>query len=87
MDDVAIIEKILRSMIPKFDYVMGSIDESNDLNALAIDELQSSLLVHEQCMNACGRTVLCYSKLIRRVWNEKSILEFKIWPMQLHRLK
>ena len=48
MDDVVIIEKILRSMTPKYDYVVCSIEESNDLDALSIDELQSSLLVHEQ---------------------------------------
>ncbi|TXG53855.1 hypothetical protein EZV62_019111 [Acer yangbiense] len=49
--DIAVIEKILRSMIPKFDYVVCFIEESNDLDVLSIDELQSSLLVHEQRMN------------------------------------
>ncbi|XP_048429212.1 uncharacterized protein LOC125472156 [Pyrus x bretschneideri] len=48
MDDVVIIEKILRSMISKFDYVVCSIEKSNDLDTLSIDEVQSSLLVHEQ---------------------------------------
>jgi hypothetical protein len=47
MDDVVIIEKILQSMTLKYDYVVCSIEESNDLDALSIDELQSSLLVHE----------------------------------------
>ncbi|XP_070662476.1 uncharacterized protein [Malus domestica] len=47
MEDVVIIEKILRSMTSKFDYVVCSIEESNDLDTLSIDELQSSLLVHE----------------------------------------
>jgi len=51
MDDVAVIEKILRSMTPKFDYVVCAIDESNDVETMSIDELQSSLLVHEQRMN------------------------------------
>ena len=46
MEDVAVIEKILRSMIPKFDYVVCSIEKSNDIDSLSIDELQSSLLVH-----------------------------------------
>lgn len=51
MEDVVVIEKILRSMTPKFDYVVCFIDESNDLDTLSIDVLQSSLLVHEQRMN------------------------------------
>ncbi|XP_028121176.1 uncharacterized protein LOC114318476 [Camellia sinensis] len=48
MEDVVIIKKILRSMTPKYDYVVCSIEESNDLDTLSIDDLQSSLLVHEQ---------------------------------------
>ncbi|KAK6130817.1 hypothetical protein DH2020_035440 [Rehmannia glutinosa] len=40
MTDIVIIEKILRSMTPKFDYVVCSIEESNDLDNLSIDELQ-----------------------------------------------
>ncbi|KAK2407959.1 putative mitochondrial protein [Trifolium repens] len=50
LEDVAVIEKILRSMTRKFDYVVCSIEESNDIDSLSIDELQSSLLVHEQRM-------------------------------------
>ncbi|KAL5583549.1 hypothetical protein UlMin_015991 [Ulmus minor] len=52
MEDVVVIEKILRSMTSKFDYVVCSIEESNDLDTLSIDMLQSSLLVHEQRMNS-----------------------------------
>ena len=48
MDDVTIIEKILRSMSPKFNYVVCAIEEANDIETMSIDELHSSLLVHEQ---------------------------------------
>ncbi|CAL2257013.1 unnamed protein product [Prunus armeniaca] len=48
MEDVVVIKKIMRSMTAKYDYVVCSIEESNDLDSLSIDELQSSLLVHEQ---------------------------------------
>ena len=48
--DVAVWEKILRSMTSKLDYVVCSIEESKDIDTLTIDELQSSLLVHEQSM-------------------------------------
>jgi hypothetical protein len=51
MSQTIINEKVLRSMTSKFDYVVCSIKESNELNTLTIDELQSSLLVHEQRMN------------------------------------
>ncbi|XP_073291061.1 uncharacterized protein [Primulina huaijiensis] len=54
MEQVVIIEKILRSMTSRFDYVVCSIEESNNLDILTIDELQSSLLVHEQRMNGHG---------------------------------
>ena len=54
MQQVVIIEKILRSITSRFDYVMCSVEESNNLDTLTIDELQSSLLVHEQRMNGHG---------------------------------
>ncbi|KAK2427210.1 putative mitochondrial protein [Trifolium repens] len=50
IEQVMVVEKILRSMPAKFNYVVCSIEESNDVTTLSIDELQSSLLVHEQRM-------------------------------------
>ena len=51
MKQIVVIEKILRSLTSRFDYVVCSVEESNDLSQLTIDELQSSLLVHEQRMH------------------------------------
>nr|KYP50277.1 Retrovirus-related Pol polyprotein from transposon TNT 1-94 [Cajanus cajan] len=49
MQDVIIVEKILRSLTEKFNYIVFcSIEESKDIDSLSIDELQSSLIVHEQ---------------------------------------
>lgn len=48
--DNTILEKILRSLTIKFNYVVFSIEESNNLDTLSLDELQSSLLVQETCM-------------------------------------
>jgi hypothetical protein len=50
LEDVTIIEKILRSMNSRFDYMVCSIEESNDIDTMSVDELQSSLVVHEQRM-------------------------------------
>lgn len=54
MSQTMITEKILRSMISKFNYVVCSIEESNNMTTMTIDELQSSLLVHEQRMKGQG---------------------------------
>ena len=48
MQDVKVVEKILRSLTEKFNYIVCSIEESKDIDALTIDELQSSLIVNEQ---------------------------------------
>lgn len=48
MKDVTVVEKILRSLSEKFNYIVCSIEESNNIDELSIDELQSSLIVHEQ---------------------------------------
>lgn len=47
----AIVEKILKTLIEKYNYVVVSIEESKNIDILTIDELQSSLVVHEQKFN------------------------------------
>ncbi|KAI5349967.1 hypothetical protein L3X38_002858 [Prunus dulcis] len=55
IEDVVIVEKILHSLAPKFDYIVCSIE--HDIDTISIDELQSSLMVQEQNQD-------------RRVWVE-----------------
>ncbi|MCI66646.1 retrovirus-related Pol polyprotein from transposon TNT 1-94, partial [Trifolium medium] len=52
MEPVVIVEKILRSMTPKLNYVVCSIEESNDVTTMSIDESQSSLLIQEQMLKS-----------------------------------
>lgn len=48
MADTKVVEKILRTLSEKFMYVVVSIEESKDIESISLDELQSSLVVHEQ---------------------------------------
>jgi len=48
MPDKKIVEKILCILTEKFTYIIVSIEESKDTDNMSINELQSSLVVHEQ---------------------------------------
>lgn len=48
MPDTKIVEKILQTLTERFTYGFVSIEESKDTRSMTIDELQSSLSVHEK---------------------------------------
>jgi len=48
LTDARITEKILRSLDPKFDFVVVTIEESKEVDKLIVNELMSSLQAHEQ---------------------------------------
>ncbi|XP_050889776.1 uncharacterized protein LOC127095076 [Lathyrus oleraceus] len=54
VDDVNIVEKILRTLTNKWDYIVCSIVETKYIYQLSVDALQSSLLVHEQKFKVSG---------------------------------
>ena len=43
----AVVSKILRSLAPKFDHVVVSIEESKDMSSLSKEELQGTLQYHK----------------------------------------
>ena len=47
MPNSKIVEKILQTLTEKFTYAVVSIEESKNTDNMSIDELQSSLVVHE----------------------------------------
>ncbi|KAL4581072.1 hypothetical protein LXL04_017280 [Taraxacum kok-saghyz] len=61
MSDVKIVEKVLRTMTESFNFVVCTIEESKDIDTMTVDELQSSLLIHQQ--------------KIRRKTNEEHVLK------------
>ncbi|GKB76210.1 hypothetical protein Tco_0943105 [Tanacetum coccineum] len=48
MFDTKIVEKILRTLIEKYTYVVVSIEESKNIEEMSIEELQITLVVHER---------------------------------------
>ncbi|PNX86983.1 retrovirus-related Pol polyprotein from transposon TNT 1-94 [Trifolium pratense] len=50
LQEVQVVEKILSSMPARLNYVVCSIEESNDVTTMSIDALQSSLIVQESRM-------------------------------------
>ena len=58
IEDVHVVEKILRSLANKFEHVVVAIEESKDLETLLIEELMGSLQVHEQHMEKNSSPVI-----------------------------
>lgn len=48
LEDGAIVEKILRSLTEKYNYIACSIAESKDTYKMSVDEVHSSLMDHKQ---------------------------------------
>ncbi|GAA0141050.1 hypothetical protein LIER_02285 [Lithospermum erythrorhizon] len=48
VEDTMIVEKILRTLTDQFTYIVVSVEESHDVAEMSVDELQSTLSLHEK---------------------------------------
>ncbi|XP_019258672.1 PREDICTED: uncharacterized protein LOC109236883 [Nicotiana attenuata] len=51
IEDVCVVEKILRTLTPKFHFVVCAIEESKDLDSIMVEQLEGSLQPHEEKIN------------------------------------
>jgi len=47
ISDIRVVEKILKSLPPRFNSLVVAIEETKDMDAYSMDELQASLISHE----------------------------------------
>ena len=75
-----IVEKILRSLTPRFDNVVVAIEESKDLMKINKEELQSSLEAHDKRMDDINNDKVKSEITLQASFNEKDKRSKGKWP-------
>ncbi|KAJ0018100.1 hypothetical protein Pint_12332 [Pistacia integerrima] len=63
LEDVRVIEKMLRSLTPSFEHVVAVTEESKDLEIMTTEELLGSLGVHELRIRRHDEVIGCEQAL------------------------
>ena len=59
IEDIRVVEKVLRSLPHKFESLVMTLEENKDMSHFTIDELQSSLINHEHRISRSNTSLEC----------------------------
>ncbi|KAL0430206.1 UNVERIFIED_CONTAM: hypothetical protein Sradi_0646600 [Sesamum radiatum] len=71
LTDVRVVEKVLRSLNAKFNHVVVAIEEAKDIESMSIDELNGSLVAHEERMKRSQQVRVEQVLLAKLAFNPK----------------
>jgi hypothetical protein len=57
IEEKKVVEKVLKSVPPKFDTLVVTLEESKDVTQFSLDELQASLINHEHILNSSNMSL------------------------------
>ncbi|XP_019430175.1 PREDICTED: uncharacterized protein LOC109337619 [Lupinus angustifolius] len=79
ISDLMIIEKIMRSLPQRFDFIVVAIEEAKDIATMKIEELQSSLEAHELRLLDRNPAKKSEQALKASHFREEDRRKYKIW--------
>jgi hypothetical protein len=73
IEDKKFVEKVLRSLPPKFDTLVVTLEERKDLSHFSLDEMQASLINHEHILSrsSMSERECIFRTVIYKTWKRK----------------